>query len=115
MKEEVPLPRPPSNHPPALVLGGDEDVIVDIQALEESGELYGVKPVILKSAAHDVMLVSCSPYPCFHHAEGCEPITKSSGACLSLVACDGITGVFDAIRQETYSIRPDWCAHLDIC
>lgn len=59
MKQEVPLPLPPKDHPPAFVLGGDEDVIVDIQALEESGEVYGVKPVILKNAAHDIMLVSC--------------------------------------------------------
>ena len=58
MKQEVPLPLPPKDHPPAFVLGGDEDVIVDIQALEESGEVYGVKPVILKNAAHDIMLVS---------------------------------------------------------
>ncbi len=58
MKQEVPLPLPPRDHPPTFVLGGDEDVIVDIQALEESGEVYGVKPVILRNAAHDIMLVS---------------------------------------------------------
>lgn len=52
------MPLPPKDHPPAFVLGGDEDVIVDIQALEESGEVYGVKPVILRNAAHDIMLVS---------------------------------------------------------
>ena len=52
------MPLPPRDHPPAFVLGGDEDVIVDIQALEESGEVYGVKPVILRNAAHDIMLVS---------------------------------------------------------
>ncbi len=64
MKEEVPLPPPPSNHPPTLVLGGGEDVIVDRQALEESGRVYGVQPVILKNAAHDIMLVSPCPYHC---------------------------------------------------
>ena len=70
MKKEVPLPPPPSNCPPALVLGGDEDVIVDIQALEESGEAYGVKPVILKNAAHDVMLVSCCLCRCCEQGLG---------------------------------------------
>ena len=58
MKEEVPLPLPPKNHPPAFVLGGDKDLIVDAQALEESAEAYGVQPVILKNAAHDIMLVN---------------------------------------------------------
>ncbi len=57
MKDEVPLPPPPRNHPPAFVLGGDQDVIVDIYAVEESAEVYGVKPVILENAAHDIMLV----------------------------------------------------------
>ena len=61
MKEEVPLPLPPKEHPPALVLGGDRDLIVDVQALEESAEVYGVQPVILKNAAHDVMLVIHRP------------------------------------------------------
>ena len=60
MKKEVPLPLPPGNHPPAFVLGGDQDVIVDIQALEESAEVYGVKPVILENVAHDIMLVSAT-------------------------------------------------------
>ena len=57
MKEEVPLPLPPNNHPPAFVLGGNKDLIVDTQALKESAEVYGVQPVILKDAAHDIMLV----------------------------------------------------------
>lgn len=61
MKEEVPLPLPPKEHPPVLVLGGDQDLIVDAQALEESAELYGTQPVILKNAAHDIMLVRCCP------------------------------------------------------
>ena len=74
MKEEVPLPLPPSNHPPALVLGGDEDVIVDRQALEESGEVYGVQPVILQNAAHDIMLVGPRP----NHCHGCDFWTRRS-------------------------------------
>ena len=61
MKEEVPLPLPPKDHPPAFVLGGDKDLIVDVQALKESAEVYGVQPVILKDAAHDIMLVNTPP------------------------------------------------------
>ncbi len=98
MKEEVPLPSPPSNHPPALVLGGDEDVIVDRQALEESGEVYKVQPVILNNAAHDIMLVGFSPCHCpgsgFWIRRRCcerlilctqpvEPITYVQEVCLS--------------------------------
>ena len=62
MKQEVPLPLPPKDHPPAFVLGGDKDLIVDVQALTESAEVYGVQPVILKNAAHDIMLVSSHSY-----------------------------------------------------
>ena len=58
MKEEVPLPLPPKDHPPAFVLGGDKDLIVDVQALKESAEVYSVQPVILENAAHDIMLVN---------------------------------------------------------
>ena len=58
MKQEVPLPLPPKDHPPAFVLGGDKDLIVDMQALTESAEVYGVQPVILRNAAHDIMLVN---------------------------------------------------------
>ena len=58
MKEEVPLPLPPKDHPPAFVLGGDKDLIVDAQALAESAGVYGMQPVILKNAAHDIMLVN---------------------------------------------------------
>ena len=75
MKEEVPLPRPPKDHPPAFVLGGDKDLIVDVQALQESAEVYGVQPVILKNAAHDIMLVSS-----YSHI-GCAESFICSAAC----------------------------------
>ena len=58
MKEEIPLPAPPADHPPAFVLGAELDTIVDLPAIEETAALYGVAPVIMKSCAHDVMLVS---------------------------------------------------------
>ena len=62
MKEEVPLPAPPADHPPAFVLGAEHDMLVDLPAIEETAALYGVAPVILKHAAHDVMLVSGMAY-----------------------------------------------------
>ena len=58
MKEEVPLPAPPADHPPAFVLGAEHDMLVDVPAIEETAALYGVAPVILENCAHDVMLVS---------------------------------------------------------
>jgi hypothetical protein len=62
---EVPLPDPPLDHPPALVLGATDDLIVDVQALEETALLYGVDPIILDDSAHDVMLVrSCPLWTC---------------------------------------------------
>ena len=72
MKEEVPLPLPPKDHPPAFVLGADKDLIVDVQALKESAEVYGVQPVILKNAAHDIMLVSAH-----HHIKSAETLIRS--------------------------------------
>lgn len=57
MKEEVPLPGPPQSHPPAFVLGAEQDLLVDVQAVQETAEAYGVQPVLLQGCAHDVMLV----------------------------------------------------------
>lgn len=58
MKSEVPLAAPPADHPPAFVLGANEDLIVDVQAVEETAALFNVEPHILRDSAHDVMLVS---------------------------------------------------------
>ncbi len=60
MKSEVPLAAPPADHPPAFVLGADADLIVDVQAVEETAALYNVQPQILHDGAHDVMLVRIS-------------------------------------------------------
>ena len=62
MKEEVPLPAPPADHPPAFVLGAEHDMLVDVPAIEETAALYGVAPVILENCAHDVMLVRLRLY-----------------------------------------------------
>jgi pimeloyl-ACP methyl ester carboxylesterase len=57
MKEEVPLPAPPQRHPPAFVLGAEQDLLVDATAVRETADAYGVRPVLLQGCAHDVMLV----------------------------------------------------------
>ena len=57
MKEEVPLTGPPQSHPPAFVLGAEQDLLVDATAVQETADVYGVEPVLLQGCAHDVMLV----------------------------------------------------------
>ncbi|GFR41648.1 hypothetical protein Agub_g2385 [Astrephomene gubernaculifera] len=56
MNAQVPLPPPPPHAPPAFVLGGVEDGVVDPPAVEELAAYYGVKPVLLDNMAHDSML-----------------------------------------------------------
>lgn len=63
LNEEVPLPRPPTYAPPVLVVGGDTDCIVDIPAVEETAEHYGVEAIILPNTAHDIMLVHTPALP----------------------------------------------------
>jgi len=53
---QVPLPSPPSHCPPALVLGARDDVVVDVPAIQETAEYFGVSPVIIDALAHDCML-----------------------------------------------------------
>ena len=57
MREEVPLPGPPSSRPRAFVLGAERDLLVDVPAVLETAEVYGVEPVLLEGCAHDAMLV----------------------------------------------------------
>ncbi|KAF8063781.1 RWDD3 [Scenedesmus sp. PABB004] len=57
MQAQVPLPRPdPASAPPAFVLGGLDDKVLDEQAFRELAEAYGVEAVVLPGLAHDVML-----------------------------------------------------------
>ncbi|KAG2500407.1 hypothetical protein HYH03_001978 [Edaphochlamys debaryana] len=56
MNAQVPLPAPPAHAPPALVLGGTDDAVVDVQAVKELAAYYGVSPVVLQRMAHDCML-----------------------------------------------------------
>ena len=52
------LPVPINECQTVLVLGGEMDVIVDSEALEETAKAYGVKAKILPGVAHDAMLGS---------------------------------------------------------
>jgi len=56
VNKQVPLPAPPANKPPVYVLGGADDVVVDIPAIEETAKYYGVQPVVVPGVAHDCML-----------------------------------------------------------
>ena len=58
MRSEVPLPPLPRAAPPVFVAGADQDWIVDVQAVQETADYYGVQPVIISDMSHDCMLVS---------------------------------------------------------
>jgi pimeloyl-ACP methyl ester carboxylesterase len=54
--KEVPLMRGPPSGTPVLVVGADEDIVVDVEGVRETADFFGVEPVILTGAAHDVMV-----------------------------------------------------------
>jgi len=56
MNEIIPLPAPPSDGPPAIVVGAKQDKIVDSEAVFELARHWRVEPVVLDGVAHDVML-----------------------------------------------------------
>ncbi len=55
VNRQVPLPSPPKTIPPVLVMGGTRDVVVDVEAIEETAGYFSVKPLLL-DVAHDCML-----------------------------------------------------------
>lgn len=62
-KHELPMPKPlPGFSTPVLVMVGDQDVVVDVEAAQETAQHFGqAEAVELQGAAHDLMLVSvCS-------------------------------------------------------
>ncbi len=62
-KHELPMPTPPpSFNTPVLVMVGDQDVVVDVDAARETAQHFGQSDAIeLQGVAHDLMLVSvCS-------------------------------------------------------
>eukprot|EP00199_Chlamydomonas_sp_CCMP681_P001695 CAMPEP_0119109338 /NCGR_PEP_ID=MMETSP1180-20130426/17853_1 /TAXON_ID=3052 ORGANISM="Chlamydomonas cf sp, Strain CCMP681" /NCGR_SAMPLE_ID=MMETSP1180 /ASSEMBLY_ACC=CAM_ASM_000741 /LENGTH=378 /DNA_ID=CAMNT_0007095081 /DNA_START=30 /DNA_END=1167 /DNA_ORIENTATION=- len=56
VNRQVPLPPPPPHAPPAFVLGGEDDKVVDVEAVEELAKVYKVAPIVLPKLAHDLML-----------------------------------------------------------
>jgi len=54
MNAMVPLATPAKQ--PVMVIGAELDMCVDVQGVEDTAKAYGVKPVILKGAPHDIML-----------------------------------------------------------
>ncbi|CAK0856661.1 unnamed protein product [Prorocentrum cordatum] len=52
----LPVEAVPPGKLPVMVAGGDADVIVDREALEETARAHGVEAVILEGVAHDAML-----------------------------------------------------------
>ena len=58
-KQELPLQKPgPDFSTPVLALCGDQDVVVDLEAAEETAAHFGQGSAVeLKGMAHDLMLV----------------------------------------------------------
>lgn len=62
-KHELPLVRPPTDFgTPVLVVVGDKDLVVDLEAAQETAEHFGQHDVVqLPGIAHDLMLVRLRP------------------------------------------------------
>lgn len=56
LNASLPVPPPMKNAPPVLVLGAENDFILDKQGIEETAGFLGTKEVIVAGMAHDVML-----------------------------------------------------------
>ncbi|CAK9169854.1 unnamed protein product [Ilex paraguariensis] len=59
LNASLPVPSVPKSSVKVLVLGANDDFIVDAKGLSETGQFYGVPPVCLEGVAHDMML-DCS-------------------------------------------------------
>ncbi|KAA8530578.1 hypothetical protein F0562_005287 [Nyssa sinensis] len=59
LNASLPMPSVPCPSVDVLVLGANDDFIVDAEGLNETGRFYGVSPVCVEGAAHDMML-DCS-------------------------------------------------------
>lgn len=56
LNSSLPVPSPVKNSPPILVVGADNDFILDRQGIEETASFLGTNEVIVPGIAHDVML-----------------------------------------------------------
>ncbi|KAK4602132.1 hypothetical protein RGQ29_011264 [Quercus rubra] len=59
LNASLPVPSIPKGSVELLVLGANDDFIVDAEGLRETGQFYGVSPVNVEQVAHDMML-DCS-------------------------------------------------------
>lgn len=59
LNASLPVPSIPKGSVELLVLGANDDFIVDAEGLRETGRFYGVSPVNVERVAHDIML-DCS-------------------------------------------------------
>nr|XP_023887438.1 uncharacterized protein LOC111999538 [Quercus suber] len=59
LNASLPVPSIPKGSVELLVLGANDDFIVDAEGLRETGRFYGVSPVNVERVAHDMML-DCS-------------------------------------------------------
>jgi len=55
LQRSLPVPAVPGSLP-VLVLGGDRDAIVDVEALDETAAAHGVRSCLVEGATHDAML-----------------------------------------------------------
>lgn len=56
LNSSLPVPSPVKNSPPVLVVGAENDFILDKQGIEETASFLGTKEVMVPGIAHDVML-----------------------------------------------------------
>lgn len=59
LNASLPVPSVNNSSTKILVLGANDDFIVDMEGLQETGRFYGVSPICLEGVAHDMML-DCS-------------------------------------------------------
>ncbi|XP_057966741.1 uncharacterized protein LOC131156939 isoform X2 [Malania oleifera] len=59
LNASLPVPSAPKSSIEVLVLGANDDFIVDAEGLGETGRFYAVQPVCIEGVAHDMML-DCS-------------------------------------------------------
>ncbi|KAL6960996.1 hypothetical protein U1Q18_038760 [Sarracenia purpurea var. burkii] len=59
LNASLPVPSVPNSSFEVMVLGANDDFIVDAEGLDETGKFYGVSPVCIEGVAHDMML-DCS-------------------------------------------------------
>jgi hypothetical protein len=56
LNSSLPVPSPVMNSPPILVVGAENDFILDKQGIEETAAFLGTKEVFVPGIAHDLML-----------------------------------------------------------